>query len=393
MKALRGMALHILDLLGRASNAVFGRRNQPAAPLAAPKFLLLRTDHLGDVLMSTALVDRLRGAFPGCRIDMAVKRYSVEAVANNPGVSNIFILNTPWTCHTFQSRDGYAATLGKALRLRKRQYDFVLALQEDFRTNILAAIIAGWPRKGLSMGLARAGCASFLDLPVELPPEPVHAVERSLAFLGPLGIGPGDPHLRFLPLPEARKRVRALLESAGIDGPFVAVHAGAGAVRRCLPAGKLSRILEMAADKGLSAVLVGGPADRERSLQVARAMKSPALVATGLSLDETAWIILESRALLCHDTGTMHLCCALDHPCVAIFGPSDERVWGPWSSRATVVTPKNFCCRPCGSNPTCESAKCLEAIDDSEVIRAILDPGRAGVEEGAEKGRQTGDQG
>jgi heptosyltransferase-3 len=72
------------------------------------------------------------------------------------------------------------------------------------------------------------------------------------------------------------------------------------------------------------------------------------------------------------DSMPMHLAAALDKPGVALFGPTDEKVWGPWQSRLTVL--RNDCrclkegTRSCPKSPESE---CLAALPAERVVQAL----------------------
>lgn len=52
----------------------------------------------------------------------------------------------------------------------------------------------------------------------------------------------------------------------------------------------------------------------------------------GRPLLDSAALIKSSHLFLANDSGLMHLSAAVDTPTIALFGPSDERIYGPWSN-------------------------------------------------------------
>ena len=56
-----------------------------------------------------------------------------------------------------------------------------------------------------------------------------------------------------------------------------------------------------------------------------------------LSVNQLGALIENSAGFLGVDSMPMHLASALGKPGVALFGPTDERMWGPWHSRIAVM--------------------------------------------------------
>src|SRR5258708_8212074 len=65
------------------------RRSTQAGPGANPRILLLRPDHLGDLVMTTPVLDALREHAPDARITMMVGPWSREVVARHPAIDHL----------------------------------------------------------------------------------------------------------------------------------------------------------------------------------------------------------------------------------------------------------------------------------------------------------------
>jgi ADP-heptose:LPS heptosyltransferase len=61
------------------------------------------------------------------------------------------------------------------------------------------------------------------------------------------------------------------------------------------------------------------------------------LLAGILDLDQFAYAIKASRALISLDTGAVHIASSLNAPVVGIYGPTRAERWGPWSERGIGV--------------------------------------------------------
>ena len=69
------------------------------------------------------------------------------------------------------------------------------------------------------------------------------------------------------------------------------------------------------------------------------------------------------------DSGPMHMAAAAGVPVVALFGPTDERKWGPWGPGHVVVS-KYLACHPCKPHK-CGDHQCMEQISTAEALEAV----------------------
>ena len=102
----------------------------------------------------------------------------------------------------------------------------------------------------------------------------------------------------------------------------------------------------------------------------------PCIKAAGLSLEVACALLRQSRFLLCNDGGLLHLANALGVPTVSLYGPVDEKVYGPYGSGVPrQVLTENVPCRPCYSKfhfPPCKNERrCLEELSVEKVLAAI----------------------
>ncbi len=77
---------------------------------------------------------------------------------------------------------------------------------------------------------------------------------------------------------------------------------------------------------------------------------------------------------LCVDSSILHLASYLDVPICALFGPSDERRYGPWSRRSIVLTGDALTCRPCQGRGCSFDKRCMD-IDPGKVVESVVSLG------------------
>jgi heptosyltransferase-3 len=126
---------------------------------------------------------------------------------------------------------------------------------------------------------------------------------------------------------------------------------------------------------GYKLVITSGP-DKKEIAYVERILAEQHFEAVNLAgkltLKELGALIAKASCFVGLDSVAMHMAAALGTPCVALFGPSDEKTWHPWLVRHEVIS-ANYSCRPCNLDG-CGSGKiseCLQAIESKKVVMAI----------------------
>lgn len=95
------------------------------------KILVIQTAFIGDVVLATAMVEKLARYFPGAQIDFLVRKGNESLLANNPHISNVLIWN---------KKEKKTAHLFKVIgTIRKTKYDTLINLQRFFSTGFITA--------------------------------------------------------------------------------------------------------------------------------------------------------------------------------------------------------------------------------------------------------------
>jgi heptosyltransferase III len=144
--------------------------------------------------------------------------------------------------------------------------------------------------------------------------------------------------------PETVEWARAALARAGVRGGFVALHPGSGSVRKNWPMERFAEIARRLRNSGRQVVWLAGPAERERGTPAAAAPACPLLEET--PLDVLAGVLALAEAYLGNDSGITQVAAAVRRPggggtpTVALFGPTDARIWAPRGKHVRVVQAK-----------------------------------------------------
>jgi heptosyltransferase-2/heptosyltransferase-3 len=336
----------------RALLAIIGRALAPPRLTAGERrrILVVRPDHLGDLLFLTPALRRLRTSLPYAEIVGLVGPWGLDVLRNNPNLDRLFAWNFPW----FDRRPRrsllapYWSLAKLAWILRQQRFDVALQFRADFWWGALAVRLASLPEQ---LGFDAPIVRRFVTQAVPLQ-HGRHAVEENLALASALaGSGPGpDEPLEFVVTPASRRRAAELLAAAYANRPIVALQVGAGAPIKRWPLDRLARVGRALRDECEGSIVVlGGPSEIEVVQAVVSGVGRAAIGLAGkTSIGELAAVLERCALVIGPDSGPLHLAVAVGTPTVHLFGPADPRRFGPFGDpRWHVVVRSSRACAPC----------------------------------------------
>lgn len=399
---LRTLILLLVRLIGfpraRAAAKKVRANSLPVSP--TPRILLMRPDHLGDMILTTPVLDALKRSVPGAHITMMVGPWSSEVVARHPAIDRLLVFPFPGFRRASQNPlSPYILLVSAARQLRRGNYDLAINLRPDFWWGAALLYLAGIPRR---VGYALRPGAAFLShtLPLQAPElAAVSSLRLASAGLQELGYAPlSEPYTSesypavFQPGEEEQRQVAERLRSVGIDEqtPVIVIHAGTGAAvklwrneawSRC--ADEVVKLVCARLTKATPAriTLTGSKSERPMLEEIAGGIAGPALVITDLTVGQLAALLGRAWLVLGVDNGPLHLTVAQGTPTVGIFGPTDPRIFGPWGSpeRHSVVASTQRCATcpaiPCGrldfTPEELPRHPCVRLVKEEEVLAAV----------------------
>jgi lipopolysaccharide heptosyltransferase II len=318
--------------------ALFGRR-----PFVPPrKALVLQPCCLSQVLLTTPLLAVLRDAYPSARFDWAVTDWARPAIAGNPHLTQLISLG-----QSPLEQLSWRELRVVAQRLRQEEYDTCFI---PSRTTSAALLpwLAGIPQR---IGLNVNGRGFAHTLPVTPPDTAVHAADVYLSLAGVLGIEPEcirGRGLEFYPADVDRTAVTALLvekvDWLG-DVPLVIIHPGGGQnparpdERKQWPVERFALLGSQLMHRHKArVVLVGGKQDRPLTQAIQGMMAQQVVDLAGhLTLGELGALCEVADLYIGNDAGPTHVAVAVGCPTLAIFGPSNPVLSGPYAPHGRVA--------------------------------------------------------
>jgi ADP-heptose:LPS heptosyltransferase len=357
------------------------------------RILLVRPDHLGDLILTTPVLQALREHAPVAELTMMVGPWSREIVARHPALDHVLICPFPGFQRAVQGALApYTLLFKTARQLRRERYDLALNLRPDFWWGAALLYLAGIPRR---VGYALQPGQPFLSKALPFPLVE-HATVSNLrlasAGLAELGYEPlAEPFTperypaRFTPTTEEHAWASTRLHAEGIedDAPLIIISPGSGgAVKlwRSEAWGKCMQSLRatLTSPRQARILLTGSPGERALIEEVAQGMPEGAALVTDASIGQLAALLACATCVLTVDNGPGHIAAAQDTPSVHLFGPSDPRIFGPWGSpaRHVILASTQRCpgcpAIPCGrldwSQEELNAHPCVRVIGEQQVL-------------------------
>lgn len=349
------------------------------------KILIINPFGIGDVLFSTPLIKAIKKRYPSVSITYICNKRAVGILMGNPDISQIRIfekddyrklwqesrLKTLKSIHTFLKE------------LKKERYDVVFDASLGYMASLLMAIFAGIP---VRVGFNYRDRGKFLTHKLDIKGfNDKHAIEYYLGLGGLLGLDTSDKEMELFVNEDNRAWADKFLEERGISQSdrICGVIPGCGAswgkdanYRRWSP-WKFAEVADHIMERGGYKTLIFGEAS-EFTLcdDVAKKMKHPSLQVCGkTTLGQLAALLDRCSIILTNDGGPLHMSVALKKKVVAIFGPVDEKIYGPYppdGSHVAITSSKP--CRPCYRSfryMKCGTFDCLKDIKTDDVITAV----------------------
>lgn len=360
----------------------------PAEPLvpsdSAKRILLIRPDHLGDLLFLTPALQRLRRTLPEAYITLAVGPWSEPVVRDNLDLDEIVTI--PFPGFNRDRKDStiepYRLLIDWSRRLREGAPTAAVILRDDHWWGAWLAQRAGIP---LRIGADHPAVRHYLTHPVPLrqshwAQRNVELVDAAAAMLGgevlSEPITPESAPARWQVSRGAEEAAQRLLTKHGVEAPYVVLAPGAGAPVKLWPPERWARVASTIAEQfGLAVVFTGAAGEAPLIDRVRVAMSAPSCSLAGQTdLDALAVVLTRARLVVGPDSGPLHLAVAVGTPTVHLYGPSLASAYGPWGDPARHrALSAGWHCPRCGdlspSRP--EGAGCMLALSVECVLGTI----------------------
>ncbi len=338
----------------------------PASPVdygpgRARRVLVCGVNWLGDAILSMPAIQAFRWDHPEADVTLLTK----------PGLAPLWAMHDTPT-RTLALPAEATALPALARTLRGMDLDTAYVLPHSFRA-ALPPFLAKIPRR---IGLPGHFPRDFMLTEIRAPaggPGRAHQVFEYLDLFYP-----GENRRTFIPPhltvpPRLLEKMHGALDA--LPPPWIAFLPGAarGPAKQWPAEHFALAAAQLMAQTGGSIITLGTAAEAAVCQQVAAAAAPNGLNLAGqTSLEELAAFLALAAAVLCNDSGGMHLAAALGTPLVALFGITNPDQTGPLGKRIRILQRSDRRSRDVPRRSAL-AEKALRSLSVDEAVQAVLD--------------------
>ncbi|MGB2706243.1 MAG: lipopolysaccharide heptosyltransferase II [Candidatus Omnitrophota bacterium] len=348
------------------------------------KILIINTFGIGDVLFSTPMIRALKAHIPGASIDAMCNERGRYVLQHNRDIDRIIIFEKDDFRDAFRkSKLHFVRKLFKFIKEIKRgKYDLAIDLSLGHQISMLLKILGIKKRIGFNY---RNRGRFLTDKSNMNGFNGKHVVEHYLDILKLIGIREiADKNLKLSLSPELEQWADSFLSRYALEHKrLVGLAPGGGkswgeyAIYRRWDPANFAYLAERlsAKRKDIYFLIFGSSEEKEMAQSIEKGLAEKSTNLCGkVSLPEAIALIKKCALLLCNDGGLLHIAVSQGERTVSIFGPVDDKVYGPYppSGRHKVVKAEDVACRPCYKNfkhKMCQTHDCLKKIDKDKVLK------------------------
>ena len=307
------------------------------------KILVVRFSSIGDIVLTSPVVRMLKKQL-NTEVHFLTKSAYVSLLKNNPYIDSVYQID---------------ASINEVIGdLKKENYDYVIDLHNNLRTQILKFKL-GVPSRSFN----KLNMEKFMLTTFKMDSIPkVHIVDRYLDTVLHLGIKNDNEGLDFF------LSAKDEVDVSCFPNNYTAFVIGGQHATKILPTKKIISIIKNI-DKPV--LLIGGPEDAHRGEEIAKACDKVVNTCGKYSILHSASLVQQATMVITHDTGMMHI--------AAAFGQKIYSVWGntvpefgmyPYkvNTSSRMIEVKDLSCRPCSKigYAKCPKGhfKCMQEIDE-----------------------------
>jgi len=302
------------------------------------KILIIKFRNIGDVLLSTPLIENLKYHYPDAKIDFALNAGCQDMISFNPDIRNIFIYdrNRIKQKHLIERVKDEIEYVNNII---SNKYDLVINLTEGDRGAIIALLSKANKKLGFP---ARKGILKYLNIYdiIGDDQKPIHTIEKDLQFIPLLGKENLHKRVSIYWGASEKEKIDDLLNKYSIE-EFIHIHPVSRWMFKCWEDDRMAKVIDhLQKVKKMKVIITAAPdaKELERVKKITTLCQAAPIDFSGkLTLKEMAYLSSKAKLFFGTDTAPMHIAAAVDTPVIALFGASHPVLWGPWDNENDTI--------------------------------------------------------
>jgi len=322
------------------------------------KILCIKPRGIGDILLSTIVLENLNSTFPNSEIHYLTEEFAKRAVENNPFVSKIL---------TFNKKDFVLSVIRK---VRKEKYDLIF----DFWSNPKTAQITFFSGAKYRIGFEKRGRKYAYNFLGKNGTMGEHAAEDNLVLLKAFKIPIISKKIIYQTSNEERKFADIYFREniPGTNELIIGIiPSGGWETKRCEPVKWIEICNEIKKKYQVQFLILWGPGDEKDAKLIYEGLTPHPLMTPKSSFGELSALIEKCNLIIANDSGPMHVSSALGKPTLGIFGPTDPKAHRPFSENSSYVIHSELHCIVCTKLVCPYNHECMFDLPIEKVMKEV----------------------
>ena len=333
------------------------------------KILVIRTDRIGDVILSTPVLTSLKNHYKDVKITMMVRNYTKDIIAGHPDVDEIILIDTPEN----------AKVKNLLNKIYKKKYDIAILLHPRFKLSLLLFLA----RIPIRISTAYRWYSFLFNRKVfeHRKTAEYHELDYNLRMLRVLDIPfPDNVNFKFEVPTSEKLKITSLLKSYNIlkNDKIIILHPGSGGSALDWPIKYYAQLSDCLSQLNNVKIIITGGKNEHYIIDelLKKTNLKPITIVGSLTLKQMAALIQRSQLFISNSTGPLHLAVALNTEVISFYCPIIPCLptrWGPYNKiHDSVLMPDvPFKCRKC-INENCKYYYCMAMISVERVFEMVL---------------------
>ena len=292
--------------------------------------LLLQLKRIGDLVLTTPVIETLREKFPEATLTLIVSRAGAPLLPAITGVDRTYVIQ----------RKLSDVKIFRAVSREK--FDYCIDFTGNDRSALLTwlsgaqkRIVSNWTRVQSKF---RAG--AYNEFVADRVSD-LHTIDFHLSLLEPLGIRDASTTIKLQVPAAAREKANEIRRAHKIDHPFVIFHPGSARMEKFWHAQRWAEVIDYTRTLlKFTPVLTSGNSvlEHRHIAEIKSKLAQPVVDLSGtIDLLTLTALVEQARMIVTVDTAPMHLAAATETPEVVLFGPTNPFHWRPRQSSALIL--------------------------------------------------------
>ena len=326
-------------------------------PTEIKKILCTKPRGIGDIILSTIVLENLKAAFLHSEIHYLTEEFAKRAVENNPFVSKIL---------TFNKKDFVLSIIRK---VRKEKYDLVL----DFWSNPKTAQITFFSGARYRVGYEKRGRKYAYNFIGKNGTMGEHAAEDNLVLLKAIDVPITSKRIIYQTRKEEKTFAGKFFNELNNQDQLIIgiIPSGGWESKRCDPVKWIEICEEIQKKYKAQFIILWGPGDRKDVKLISEGLKPTPVIGPKSTFGELSALIEKCDLIIANDSGPMHVSAALGKPTLGIFGPTDPKAHRPYSENSSYVIHSDLHCIVCTKLVCPYNHECMLELPVEKVMNEI----------------------